>query len=161
MKQVFRACFIVYMGRTKGSKNKNHVDKIKLVCPTCKKEFTKYPSFVQQNKKRNNLIYCSRYCADKNRKNVWKFFGKNTSNYKDGNSSYRENAIKIKGCICEKCGYNGEKYPGLIWVHHKDFAKRTKDRNNNIENLEVLCIRCHLEKHYAIQKFKTRKVDVG
>lgn len=139
------------MGRPKKSLNKKHIKKTTLLCPTCGISFKRYPSFVRQNKIRGNLNYCSRKCSDKNRKNVWKVFGEGTSNYKDGNSSYRERAIRIKGLICEECGYNGKDNPGLIWVHHSDFSKRGT-YNSSIENLKVLCIRCHLEKHYAIQK---------
>lgn len=134
------------MPRPKGSPNKEHVEKVKLVCPTCKKEFEKYPSFVDRNGVRKNLTYCSRKCSDKNRKNVWKIFGKDTVNFKDGRSSYRQIALREKGYTCEKCGYDGTKFPNLIWVHHKDFSKKG-NYNNNSENLEVLCIRCHLEKH--------------
>lgn len=108
----------------------------------------KYPSYLENNNKRGNLTYCSRECSDKNRKNVWKIFGDKTVNYKNGNSNYRAMAIREKGLICEICKYDGNKYPGLIWVHHKDLSKRGK-YNNNLNNLEVLCIRCHLEKHYA------------
>jgi 5-methylcytosine-specific restriction endonuclease McrA len=54
----------------------------------------------------------------------------------------------VKGLACEKCGYDGKEYPSLIWVHHRDFKGKTG--SNEIDNLEVLCIRCHLEKHLAI-----------
>ena len=142
------------MPRPKGSLNKYHIDKIKLICPTCNKEFWEYPSIVKHNKIRKCLIYCSRKCSDKNRKKIWKKFGEQSSNYKNGESAYRNNALRIKGFICEKCGYDGNLYKSLIWIHHKDFSKRTTtlNRNNTIENLEVLCIRCHLENHLKIKK---------
>lgn len=122
---------------------------IKLNCPTCKKEFEKYPSYVNRNNKRKCLIYCSRECSDKNRINVWKIYGKDTVNFKDGRTDYRKYALKEKGYICELCGYNGSEFPSLIWVHHKDFNKRSTNRNNDISNLQVLCVRCHLELHLA------------
>jgi len=135
------------MGRSKG-------EKVKLKCPVCGNDFLRNPSWIKRNQAKGCLIYCSRECSDKNRKKVWKKYGKETSNYKNGQSSYRENALRIRGLICEGCGYDGKKYPGLIWVHHKDFAKRGEGlgRDNSMGNLEVLCVRCHLEKHYAIRK---------
>jgi len=51
----------------------------------------------------------------------------------------------------------------IIKTVNLHFERRNKERNNGLENLEILCIRCHLEKHleigelykggfYAIQK---------
>jgi hypothetical protein len=130
--------------RTKGALNKKH-DRVKIKCPTCGLEFETYKSKVDDD----YLHYCSRKCSDGNRKNVWKVFGNKTSNYKDGKSSYRELAIRHYGNKCIECGYDGNKFPKLIWVHHKDFVPRTKERNNGLENLEVLCVRCHMEKHLS------------
>ena len=132
------------MGRPRGSKNKKESCKIKLVCPVCDKTFLRFPSEIAKAQERGyNVFHCSKKCARANRKNNWKLYGKDRASYKDGGSSYRQKAIRTKGLVCERCGYNGKKYPSLIWIHHKDFNRTY----NELDNLIVLCIRCHLEAH--------------
>lgn len=149
------------MGRPKGSKNKHSI-KVSVICPTCGKTFEKFPSYVRKNDSKGCLVYCSRECSDANRQNVWKLFGEKTSNFKNGLSSYRQLAIRRDGTTCKICGYDGEAYPSLIWVHHIDFDHS----NNDPLNLEVLCIRCHLEKHIerdkqdALSECKTETLHV-
>ncbi len=46
---------------------------------------------------------------------------------------------KIK---CSKCGYN--KYKGSLHIHHKN----GNSKNNDLDNLEVLCSNCHFEFHH-------------
>lgn len=135
------------MGRPLGSKNKKHIQLVKYVCPTCNKGFERYPSWQRKYRKRGCLTYCSRKCADVNRKNVWKKFGSETTQWSGGSASYRQRALKSRGYVCEKCGYDGSKYPNLIWVHHMNFKPRKLQDNHNLDNLAVLCIRCHLEEH--------------
>lgn len=62
---------------------------------------------------------------------------------------YREKAFQAKGKSCEECGYS--KHEELLWVHHKNFVPRKLQTDHSIENLEVLCIRCHLEKHLVVE----------
>lgn len=140
------------MGRPKGSPNKQQRPKVKLPCPTCGESFYVNPSVVRHALKRGSLIYCSRMCSDQNKKNVWPAFGKDTSQWKDGRSSYRERAIRKAGYICQKCNYDGTRYPGLIWVHHKNFKPRAEQDDHSLDNLIVLCVRCHLEEHYAVSE---------
>jgi len=84
---------------------------------------------------------CCRSCANINRsKNKYKLFGP----HKDKAKWYRAlktRLLKIRGIKCERCGYN--KFE-ILQVHHKD-----KDRkNNNLDNLELICPNCHFEEHY-------------
>lgn len=139
------------MGRAKGTPNKRHIPKVDLNCPTCGRLFFIYPSQKRRLDRKQCVPHCSRDCADKDKKNHWKTFGPSTGNWKDGNSSYRQKAIRHYGMICQKCGYDGTKYPKLIWVHHRNFKSRKDQDNHDLSNLEVLCIRCHLEKHYDIE----------
>jgi hypothetical protein len=140
------------IGRPIGTQNKTHIPKVKITCPRCGKEFEVYPSTLKFNARRGSkTTCCSRSCAGKIRPKDWIKYGWAAHNFKDGSSSYRSTAIRAKGLTCEKCGYDGTKYPSLIWVHHKDFSKRGA-YNNDLGNLEVLCVRCHLELHCAIQK---------
>ena len=62
--------------------------------------------------------------------------------WKGGKRAYKNIALKYYGKKCMTCGKvdEREKY---IHVHHKDH-----NRNNNcIENLEVLCAKCHSAEH--------------
>jgi len=133
------------VGRPKGSGNKQS-KKIETICPACGKHFWRCPSVLKKLEEAGHIAHCSRACARVNRKNTQKQFGSETANWRGGQGSYRQRAIRECGLICEQCGYDGTTYPGLIWVHHKDGNRN----HNELNNLEVLCIRCHLEKHYAI-----------
>lgn len=58
-------------------------------------------------------------------------------------NTYRRKIFTIRPKTCERCGYN--KHEAAIIVHHKDRNRK----NDNIDNLEVLCANCHLEEHYG------------
>ena len=83
--------------------------------------------------------FCSRQCSDAGRvKTVHR--GEAHPQWKGG-TDYRRRALQAHGAYCHSCGYDKE--PTLLWVHHKDFSRS----NHDLENLVVLCIRCHLELH--------------
>ena len=52
--------------------------------------------------------------------------------------------------LCERCFAKGKYVPGVI-VHHKEYIteKNYMDDNVflNLDNLELLCAKCHLEEH--------------
>jgi len=75
-------------------------------------------------------------------------FGKNNSQYKNGWTLYRDIPFKLgKPRQCERC--QSTKY---ILVHHKN-----EDRSNsNLDNLEVLCKKCH-QKHHCNRDPETGK----
>lgn len=54
----------------------------------------------------------------------------------------RSYARKIYNNKCCRCGY--DKCPEILQVHHKDFNPRNQDR----ENLLLLCPNCHEEEHF-------------
>lgn len=68
----------------------------------------------------------------------WKF-GKENPNYKpNAKSTYRKRALEFYGDTCQRCESDCD-----IQVHHVD-----RDRaNNELNNLEVLCQRCHQKEH--------------
>jgi hypothetical protein len=127
------------MARKKGTPNKHHVQKIQRECQWCGVTFEVYPSRVNRGPSR--AIYCTMACQRKGSAEKRKRFGPEHALWKGGSGSYRERAIAAYGAVCANCGYAKES--SLLWVHHKDFARS----NHNISNLEVLCIRCHLERH--------------
>lgn len=95
-----------------------------LRCKHCDEEFRCTP--------KSGKIYCSRACVNKSHHAIWlPTFG-----------TVRK-AMKVRGLIknCEKCGYSEE--PRILGVHHKDNNRK----NNELENLVVLCPNCHSLEH--------------
>ena len=54
----------------------------------------------------------------------------------------RKYAREIYGNKCCRCGYN--RIPGVLQVHHKDFNPRNQERDNVL----LLCPTCHEEEHF-------------
>lgn len=67
-----------------------------------------------------------------------------TANY--GNGGLREQVLQRDGCQCVFCSMTAEehlaKWNRPITVDHKDKNRK----NNTLENLQTLCLRCHAEK---------------
>ena len=64
--------------------------------------------------------------------------GELNSMYKNGIGTYSKGAFKHYGRKCNRCPRKT-----LLLVHHIDENRN----NNNLDNLEVLCKRCHQEHH--------------
>ena len=65
-------------------------------------------------------------------------WGENNHMYRTGIGTFRKRALKHYGNICNRCMSTKK-----LEVHHID-----EDRTNNqIENLEVLCKKCHKDHH--------------
>ena len=85
-------------------------------------------------------ITCSRECSNINRKGVKYHLGRP----KDRAEEIRTIKIRllsIRGERCERCDY---KKAEVLQVHHKD----RNNRNNDFNNLEIICPNCHFEDHY-------------
>lgn len=67
--------------------------------------------------------------------NQW---GKNNHQYKNGIGTFRKKAFQNYENICNKC-----KAKNNLLVHYIDENRN----NNNLENLEILCKRCHQLHH--------------
>lgn len=140
------------MGRPHGSKNIEHVSKIKLVCDYCNIDFELYPSHVSYLFGGTSPIvgrgrFCSMNCQRKGTKQVRAaaISGDNNANWTGGGSSYRQRAIKFYGAKCAGCGYTAQ--IELLQAHHLNFKSRLEQDDHSLENLIVLCIRCHYERH--------------
>ena len=87
-----------------------------------------------------NKKTCSRTCSNKNRVGIqYKL-----NQPKDKVVTLRRiksRLLEIRGVKCERCNYNK---PQVLQVHHKNRNKR----DNNLENLELICPNCHYEEHY-------------
>lgn len=101
-----------------------------LPCLVCNK-----PILAHFNKKT-----CSRSCANIHRAGI-KYTGRAPKDKVKTQRLLKERLIKVRGEMCERCGYNKLK---ILQVHHKD---RNRD-NNELGNLELICPNCHCEEHY-------------
>lgn len=113
-----------------------------LVCCTCGTSFSRSPSKMKNSK--TGYFFCSRVCKDLAQRvgTALSIPDIQPVGYGNGATEYRERALREYGCKCQDCGY--DRYPALIQVHHID-----RDRTNgSLENLRVLCIRCHMEDHF-------------
>lgn len=97
---------------------------IELKCDYCGKIFTRMGTEV----KRSYLHFCSKECGNKY---------KNLFIKKDNSSNYRNLAFKEYQHICACCGYDEDER--ILEVHHIDGNRK----NNNINNLRILCPNCH------------------
>lgn len=109
-------------------------------CSYCKKMFYKNNSKKENSKK--NLHFCCREHKDLAQRIEFGLKELQPSHYGEVNSDYRELAKRHKKLICERCSY--DKYTEILEVHHKDRNRQ----NNSIENLEIVCPRCHAEEHF-------------
>jgi hypothetical protein len=104
-----------------------------VICANC--GISKVVSRSKYEKCKSKKFFCSRKCQSLSQ--CYDSGIDYLSNYGNGNSLYRTNALKHYGSKCEQCGY--DEYESILEVHHIDFDRN----NNNIENLSVLCCRCH------------------
>jgi DNA-directed RNA polymerase subunit RPC12/RpoP len=118
------------------------VPRIKLNCSHCGVEFERLPSNIKGERN-----FCSRRCLDLGRVHAPPT-GEDSPSWTNGSASYRSRALKAKGAKCEQCGYDAHEQ--LLFVHHNDGIPRGSPAvNHSLDNLKVLCIRCHREVHLA------------
>jgi hypothetical protein len=90
-------------------------------------------------------LFHKEHCAERHKatyeRRGYSQSGENNNNWTGGIGTYRN---KKKARICERCG--SRKY---MLIHHKDENRY----NNDIENLEVLCKRCHQIEHNCGDNF--------
>jgi predicted nucleic acid-binding Zn ribbon protein len=137
-------------------------------CLVCKKYIYRRPSEITENKSRVfcsakcygiscrketfcvicgksilaglNKKTCSRLCANKNRVGV-QYKSNQPRNKVVTLRRLKISLLESRGQKCERCSYNKSK---ILQVHHKNRDRR----NNNLENLELICPNCHYEEHY-------------
>ncbi len=107
-------------------------------CSNCNKDIIKRPSQILKSKTGN--IYCSKSCSNSKNNTIFKS-GENHPNYTTGYGSYRNRKLKISEEKCEICGINDKR---VLEVHHIDNNRK----NNNLNNLKLLCANCHKIEHY-------------
>jgi len=107
----------------------NNKDKVEVLCTVCNNSILKSKSLV----KRNNNNYCSRDCYNF-RNGLHKKLKRNTAFYKQ--------LLETTACKC------GEKTLYLLQIHHID----GNNKNNENNNLEVVCANCHVKRHLKQNK---------
>jgi len=123
--------------------NSNQYEKYKINCLDCKKEM------IVSNSRRKTK-FCSEYCRHNAKKTI-------IENRKDARLSARISRGKFTGKTlrkfvfskkqikCEMCGY--DEFDFCIDVHHID----NNPLNNDISNLQVLCVICHRCVHKGLK----------
>lgn len=109
-----------------------------VLCAHCNKEHYKSASKLGGSK--SGLYFCSRECKDLGQKYIKEI---QPDHYGDGLTKYRDRALKEYGAVCNRCSYS-ENIAAIV-VHHKDHNRK----NNDIDNLEVLCSNCHAIEHWG------------
>lgn len=84
---------------------------------------------------------CSRACANKRRTGI-KYKSGNLGNKASANSKMRDMLVQLRGCACERCGYDNK---NVLQCHH--IIERAKGGSNDPGNLELLCPNCHYTHH--------------
>jgi hypothetical protein len=107
-------------------------------CKICEKKIWRSPA--SQKRSKSQLHFCSRKCSTVYNNGTVKS-GENHFFWKDGRGSYRNRALKFYGkkCMNINCPITFPIPEQMLDVHHKDENRS----NNNISNLEVLCVWCH------------------
>ncbi|MEK7149371.1 MAG: HNH endonuclease [Patescibacteria group bacterium] len=101
-----------------------------IFCAVCKN-----PILARLNKKT-----CSRSCANRHRVGIQYKINRPRDKVKS-QRSIKIRLLDQRGKSCERCGYSRIE---ILQVHHKN---RNRE-NNELENLELICPNCHVEKHY-------------
>lgn len=80
-------------------------------------------------------------------------YGETHTSYKDGNGVFQirlSKQVKEERRYCERCGKDLLSVSRYHWVvHHKDHDRS----NNEMENFELLCKRCHQLEHNCYDNF--------
>lgn len=124
------------------------VTSVTVNCFTCGKEVLRQAS--QKRRSKSGKSFCSQSCSNAN--NNRSRIGTKHPNWNDGITTYRAKALQRFGHCCANvdCPFKNVKIPvQMLDVDHIDSNRR----NNDIFNLQVLCVWCHA--------LKTRKINVG
>ncbi len=113
---------------------KSKYKKVLLVCAFCNKQFYRKENRLKNSKSR--LYFCNKKCKDEAQR-IENGFDYVNPQYKNGLYSYRAIAFRHYGMKCESCDY--DKIKCALEVHHIDGNRK----NNNLDNLIVLCANCH------------------
>lgn len=123
--------------------NHKQYKKYEFDCEGCGKHIITSPSRVNYKKR-----FCSLDCRENKRIDIKERRSRQKAwarlNRKDIGRTLRKDVFLLKEKKCEICGFN--EYDFCLDIHHKD-----KDpKNNELNNLAVLCCMCHRKLHKGI-----------
>jgi hypothetical protein len=107
--------------------------RILIKCDKCGNKFELKKSQLKASK--SELHFCSRKCKDEAQRTENSIL--KIKHYTNGSSIYQAIAYRNYGKICSNCGY--DEFEEGLEVHHIDGNRN----NNDLDNLIVLCGRCH------------------
>lgn len=127
--------------------NQRQRNRLKAYCAFCNTEFERPVTHLNNSK--SGLNFCSRNCKDKAQR-IGGLEQIQPPHYNKGNSvaSYRTRTLREKPNMCSLCGYADD--IRMLDVDHID-GKRS---NNNLANLQILCVWCHALKTRGVKPHK-------
>ena len=102
-----------------------------VLCAFCGKEIYRRKKDIEKNI--SGYFYCSRECGNKHKNQLRKQSGE----WEEGTTNYRNRAMETYEHKCFCCGWNEDER--ILEVHHIDENRS----NNKISNLCLLCPTCH------------------
>jgi len=112
------------------------------ICPECNNEFG--------SERSKSAIYCSEKCRKKVEQR--RYMKKYKNKYHEMYTLYHKLAITALGGKCSVCGSTSS-----LEIDHK--IPSWNGGKNEIENLQILCLKCHREK--TREEFQNNKWSVG
>jgi 5-methylcytosine-specific restriction endonuclease McrA len=124
------------------SKRERKIKVANMSCAYCDIKF--YRPKSKKNNSKSGLHFCCREHKDLAQKLGNGFEAIHPKHYgtATGLYTYRSKIFEVKEQKCEKCSY--DEHIEILEVHHKDRNRK----NNEIENLIILCPNCHMWEHY-------------
>lgn len=98
-----------------------------------------------------NRKTCSRKCSNHYRAGI-KYKNGHLKDKVKSNQALKLRLIDERGKTCERCGYN--KYE-ILQIHHKNRDRK----NNNLDNLELICPNCHYEEHFLEKSWLRKRME--
>lgn len=118
-----------------------------VTCAYCQKPF--YKNNSKQKKSKHGIFFCCRKHKDLGQKLENGITEIHPSHYGTGRVDDSRHYRSLVDIInCSRCKW--DKIPEILEVHHKDGNRM----NDNIDNLEVLCLNCHAEHHFLTKTGK-------
>jgi hypothetical protein len=122
-------------GKYCSSACRNSVNQETYTCSFCSTEFVSTKS--RKNKSKTNHLFCSNDCKYKAASSLASTYSTGPAPKEIGLHTYRNRALIMLKNKCVRCGY--DEHIQLLDVDHIDSNRQ----NNDITNLQILCVMCH------------------
>lgn len=131
-------CSLSCLGKYNGEKQKKDPN---VECAYCGKPIRRQPSVIEASA--TNTFFCCREHKDKGQRLDSGIESIQPDHYGSGEKNYRKRKLReIEEPQCSECQRTLPE--PVLQVHHIDGDRK----NNNLDNLEVLCPTCHELRHY-------------